>query len=189
MDPVDPRWREMRPVARQARQQIFQLRVFDLQLAFARAGALAENLQDQRRAIHDLAAEDFFQVARLGGAEFIVKNDRVHVVGAAKLREFMGLALADVSGGDGHGHLLHAFPHDLRAGGGGQFGQFGQRFTDVGGGAGLQLHANEIDAHRARVAGLLDERFQRFVVNSLAQPGFNESRNRGMADCRLLIAD
>jgi hypothetical protein len=41
------------------------LRVFDLQLALARAGALAEDFQDQRGAVHDLDAEDLLQVARL----------------------------------------------------------------------------------------------------------------------------
>jgi hypothetical protein len=48
------------PIAREPRQQIFELRVLDLKLAFAGAGALAEDFQDQRGAIHDFAARRFF---------------------------------------------------------------------------------------------------------------------------------
>ena len=41
--------RQVAPEPRQPRQQMLQLRQFDLQLAFARAGALREDVQDQRR--------------------------------------------------------------------------------------------------------------------------------------------
>ena len=48
-------------------QQMLELRQFDLQLAFARAGALRKNVENERRAIQDFAVENFFEVAALRG--------------------------------------------------------------------------------------------------------------------------
>ncbi len=76
---------------------------------------------------------------------------------------------ADVGGGDGRGHFLHALADDLCAGGLCEFFKFGEGFAHVGGGAGFEFHADEEDADGARVAGL-DERFQIFVTASLANP-------------------
>ena len=45
-------------------QQMLELREFDLQLAFPRAGAARENVEDERRAIEDFAVENSFQVDR-----------------------------------------------------------------------------------------------------------------------------
>ncbi len=84
--PMPPRLpRQVAPESRESRQQMLQLREFDLQFAFARAGALREDVENQRRAIQDFAVEDFFQVAALRGRKFIVENHRVHVV---RLAEF-----------------------------------------------------------------------------------------------------
>ena len=58
---------QVAPVARQPRQQMLQLREFHLELAFARPGALGEDVEDQRRAVEDLAIEQRFKVAALGG--------------------------------------------------------------------------------------------------------------------------
>ena len=74
----------MAPKAGQARQQMLQLGQFHLQFAFARAGALRENVQDQRRAVQHLAAEDLFQIAALRGGKLIVEHHRIHVLFAAK---------------------------------------------------------------------------------------------------------
>ena len=128
--------------------------MFDLQLALARAGALTEDFQDQRRAVHDLAAKNFLEVAGLCRRKLIVENNRVHFARFAKPGEFLGLARANVGRGNGRGHFLHAFPDNFRAGGHGEFFEFRERFTDIGGGAGFEFHANEKDAYGARVAGL-----------------------------------
>ena len=103
---------------------MLQLRQFDLQFAFARAGALRENIQDQRGAVEDFAAENLFQVAALGGGKFVVEDHRVHVVVAAECGEFVGFAAADEGAGDGRLEFLGAAADDGPAGGGGQFGQF-----------------------------------------------------------------
>ena len=79
--------RKVAPETRQARQQMLQLRQFDLQFAFARAGALGENIQNQRRAVEHLAVEDFFQVAALRGGKLVVEDDGIDVVLAAELGE------------------------------------------------------------------------------------------------------
>ena len=56
---------EVAPKAGQARQQMLQLRQFDLQFAFPRARPLRENIQNQRGAVQHLAAEDIFQIPAL----------------------------------------------------------------------------------------------------------------------------
>ena len=70
------------------------------------------------------------------------------------LGKFLGLAGAQVGGGDRGGHLLNALTRDLRAGRLGQLRQLRQRFADIGGGAGLEFHADEKNAPEAGVAGL-----------------------------------
>src|SRR5208282_545732 len=59
--------RQMSPEPRQPRQQMLELRQFDLQLAFARPGALGEDVEDERRAVENFALEDFFEIAALRG--------------------------------------------------------------------------------------------------------------------------
>ena len=59
--------RHLRAMAGQPRQQVIQLREFDLQLAFARAGAAGKNIQDELRAVDDFAIERAFEVALLVG--------------------------------------------------------------------------------------------------------------------------
>ncbi len=59
--------REVSPEPRQPRQQMLELRQLDLQLAFASAGAPGEDVEDQRRAVEDLAVEDAFEITALRG--------------------------------------------------------------------------------------------------------------------------
>ena len=48
---------EVGPLADQPRQEICELRQLDLELALARARALGEDVEDQRRPVDDLDAE------------------------------------------------------------------------------------------------------------------------------------
>ena len=89
---------------------MLKLRQFDLQLAFLRAGALREDIEDQRGAVENLAIEDVFQVAALRGGKFVVENDGVHVVPLAIRGEFVRLAAADERGGIGRFQFLRAVP-------------------------------------------------------------------------------
>ena len=59
--------RQVAPESCQPREQMLQLREFDLQFAFLRPRALGEDVEDQGGAIEDFALETFFQVAALGG--------------------------------------------------------------------------------------------------------------------------
>ena len=68
--------RHRRAVAGQPRQQVVQLRQLHLQLAFARAGAAGEDIEDQLRAVEDLDIERLLQIALLGGRQFAVEDDR-----------------------------------------------------------------------------------------------------------------
>ena len=108
---MPPDWRERWPQKRVRRgSKMLQLRQFDLQFAFARAGALGENIQDQRGAVEDLAAEDLFQIAALGRGKLVVEDHGIDVVVAAEGGEFVGFAGADEGGGDGGLDFLGALP-------------------------------------------------------------------------------
>ncbi len=107
----------MSPKSRESREQMLELRQLDLQLAFARPGALGEDVEDERRAVENLALEDFFEVAALRGRKVVVENHRVHVVAPAEVREFLRLALADERGGRERFHFLDSGVNDLSSGG------------------------------------------------------------------------
>ena len=63
----------------QPRQQVLQLRELDLQLAFARPRAPREDVEDQLRAIDDLAVERLLEVAQLRRRQLVVEDDDVDV--------------------------------------------------------------------------------------------------------------
>ena len=73
--------------ADQPRQQVLQLRELDLQLAFARARAPREDVEDELRAIDDLAADRLFDVPQLRRRQLVVEDDDVDVgFGARRAR-------------------------------------------------------------------------------------------------------
>ena len=154
---------------------MLKLRQFDLQLAFARAGALREDVENQRRAVENFAVENFFEVAALRRRKVVVENHRVHVLALAEIREFRRLALADERGGIQRFRFLQAVADDFAAGGGGQFAEFGQRIAGTNGAgilpvrygraarstARFEFDANEEDPFRPCFSGF-DECFQLF---------------------------
>ncbi len=114
----------MAPKAGQAREQMLQLRQFNLQFPFARPGALRENVQDERRAVEHFAIEHALQIPALGGRKFIIEYNRVHLLRAAASRKLAGLAAADKGPGHGRLQFLRAVPDDLAACRGRQLGEF-----------------------------------------------------------------
>lgn len=110
---------------------MLELRQLDLELAFARAGALGKNIENQRGAIEHLAVKDFFQVAALGGREFVIEDDRIDIGLPAVGGEDIGFAFADERGGAGGGHFLDAIAHDLAAGSCGQLRKLGQGIVGI----------------------------------------------------------
>ena len=65
--------------ADQPRQQVFQLRELDLQLAFARPRAPREDVENELRAIDDLAADCLFDLPQLRRRQLVVEDDDVGV--------------------------------------------------------------------------------------------------------------
>src|SRR4051794_10098811 len=59
--------RQVAPEASQSWEQVLQLREFDLEFAFPRAGSLSKDVENERRAIQDFAIENFFEVTALRG--------------------------------------------------------------------------------------------------------------------------
>ena len=80
------------PHSRQAREQILQLRQLDLQSAFAAAGALRENIENQLRAIEHFARKQIFQIASLRRRKFVVENDRSHLLILERFLDQFGFA-------------------------------------------------------------------------------------------------
>ena len=168
---------------------MLQLRQLDLKLAFSRARALGENIQDQRGPIQNLATENFFQVPALGGRQFVIKDDRIDVRLLAMLGEFLRLAGANERAGAGSGQLLDALADHLAAGRSGQFGKFfdgiahfpPKAMAVAVATAAFDLHPNEKYPLRPPVPGL-DQCFQ--IASSLrciakvARFGPNKSRFR-----------
>src|SRR2546430_17229256 len=78
---------------------MLQLRQLNLKFAFARPGALREDVENQRRAVEHFALENLFQVAALRGRKFVVEDHRIDILAPAMPAKFIGLATADESSG------------------------------------------------------------------------------------------
>src|SRR5438270_4323197 len=61
----------------EARQHVFELCKFDLQLAFAGTGVAGKDVEDQLGAIDDAGLHDLLDVALLRRREVVVKEDKV----------------------------------------------------------------------------------------------------------------
>src|SRR5262249_20269687 len=74
---AEPRQRLAR--ADESGQEIFQLRELDLQLAFTSPRTPRKDVENQLRAIDDLAADLFFDLLELRRRQFVVEDDDVDV--------------------------------------------------------------------------------------------------------------
>ena len=86
---------QVSPGPHQARALVLEPRELHLQLALARAGPPPEDLQDQPRAIHDLAGPGLLQIALLHGRERVVDQDHVEPPRLDHYAELLDLALAE----------------------------------------------------------------------------------------------
>ncbi len=68
--------RQVGPLARQSRHEIFQLRQLHLQLAFVAARPLGEDVEDQLAAVDDANFEGVFQIALLRRRQILVNDDQ-----------------------------------------------------------------------------------------------------------------
>ena len=108
--------RQRRAGADQPRQQILQLRELDLQLAFARPRAPREDVENELRAVDDLAADLVFDLPQLRGRQLVVEDDEVGARFGARGGERLDLAGAEKRRRIGLRPLLQNAQHDLGAG-------------------------------------------------------------------------
>ena len=86
------------PAAHQTRGQMFELCEFDLQLTFARACALSEDIEDKTGAVEHPAADGLFEIAFLRRRERVIEEYDIDVFSGGARANFLGLALADEGG-------------------------------------------------------------------------------------------
>ena len=135
--------RKMRPLARQARLQITELRDLDLEFAFERVRALRENIEDQLAAIDHTDLEFVLEIARLRGTERVVENRERRALRLRQFAHLAGLALADESA---RIRRLQALPNDagnFGAGALGQCFQFVERFFAADPRLGTKFDSNQ----------------------------------------------
>jgi hypothetical protein len=76
------------PAPRQARAQIVELRKLDLRLGGPRLGAAGKNVEDQARAVQELAVDLLLDVFHLDRRQLVVEDDEV---GVSRLHETLDL--------------------------------------------------------------------------------------------------
>src|SRR5712691_3010421 len=108
---AEPRQRGGRPD--EPREKILQLRELDLQLAFARARAAREDVENQLCAIDDLAADLLLDLALLRGRQLVVEDHDVDAGFRGGCRERLDLAGAEERRRIGFRTLLEYAQHDL----------------------------------------------------------------------------
>jgi hypothetical protein len=87
--------------SREARQLIFELCEFYLELPLACLGMAGENVEDELRTIDDVAWQPGFDVAELRGSEIVIEENKRRVGGGDDLNNFVEFALADQAEGIG----------------------------------------------------------------------------------------
>jgi hypothetical protein len=141
----------MGPLAGQARLQIAQLRDLNLKLARQGACALGEDVQDQLASVDNPKVELFFEIARLGRTETVVKNRERRALLARYRPQLADLALADKGTRVDFLEVLPDLAADLGARTLRQRGQFGERVF-----AGDLALAAKLDSDQNRSFGPFD---------------------------------
>ena len=113
------------------RHQVLELRELDLKLAFTRPRAPREDVENELRAIDDLAVERFFEVAQLRRRQLVVENHDIDARSSQEAASDRNLAAAEKRRGIRLGALLQHAQHDRRAGGRRQAGQFVERMLGI----------------------------------------------------------
>src|SRR5690606_6076479 len=112
--------RQARPDPCQPGQEVTQLGQLHLELPLFRPGPLRKDVEDQLGPVDDLHLEDALEIAALGWAELIVKDDEVGSFRADELPELLELARPQVFPRVGPAASLGQAAHHL---GPGAFGQ------------------------------------------------------------------
>ncbi len=80
-------------------QEVVELRELDLRLALPAPGVQGEDVQDQRRPVHDLDLQPLLEVSQLARRQLVVKDHRPGTGAVHRLVDLLQLALADERGG------------------------------------------------------------------------------------------
>src|SRR5207253_4821123 len=123
--PAEPR--ERVAGADQPRQQVLQLRELDLQLAFARARPAREDVENQLRAVDDLAPDLFLDLPQLCGRQLAVEDHDVHAGLRGGCGQRFDFAGAEIRGRIRFRPLLQHAEHDVGAGRIGEAGELLER--------------------------------------------------------------
>ena len=165
--------------ADQPRQQVFQLRELDLQLALARPRAAREDVEDQLRAIDDLAADLLLDLPQLRRRQLVVEDDDVDVGFGARRGERLDLAGAEKGRRIGLRPLLQHAQHDLGAGRLGQAGQLVERSLGL---EPPRAAGDQADERRALASGYARRSLAACPAMPESRP--TQSRRRGPAAAR-----
>ena len=101
--------------ARQPGQAVFQLGQLHLQAAFAGAGPLGENIQDQGGPVDGGDLQDPLDIADLGGGQLMVEDGQLHPLLLAEAFELLQPAAAQAGGAIQAGAALQHRAHHLGA--------------------------------------------------------------------------
>jgi hypothetical protein len=103
--------------ADEPRQEVLQLRELDLKLAFPGLRPPREDVEDELRAIDDLAADRLLEIAQLRRAQLVVEDDDVGAELVTRRGQRLHLAAAEKCRGVGLRAVLQNAQDDQRAGG------------------------------------------------------------------------
>ena len=168
----------MRPLAREPRLQVTELRDFDLQLALERMRPLRENVENQLAAIDHTNLELVLEIARLRRAERVVENRERRAFRRRQLADLARLALADKSA---RVRRLQALPNNAGNFGAGALGQcfkfverffaadsrFGTKFDSNQDGAFVMLVSNVVRLSQVNTSIVEDLRNSAYQIPSL----------------------
>ena len=133
----------MRPLAREPRLQVTELRDFDLQLALERMRALREDVENQLAAIDHANLEFILKITRLRRTESVVENRQRC---ALRLRQFAHLARLSFPDKSARIRRFQALPNnpgDFCAGAFGQCFEFVERFVAANTRVGTKFDPNQ----------------------------------------------
>src|SRR3989442_594837 len=115
--------REVRPLARETRQQVLKLGELDLHLALEASRPLREDVEDERAPVDDLPVELPLEVALLRGGKRLVEDDHVGLRLLRASADLLHLAVADERGRVDAANRLHCLAHHLDTCGVGETGE------------------------------------------------------------------
>ena len=115
----------------EAWELVFELREFDLELAFAGAGMAGEDVEDELRAVDDAAGEFCFKVAQLRRGEIVVEEDEVRIGGGDDAFDLFELTASDKCCRIGSWTALNQGCGNLGTGGAGELFELAERCVEV----------------------------------------------------------